>query len=133
MGTILKRTLTRKSILGFGYSDQIDLSVQQMIDLGNAKRLISAYYHLEKIDFMPDILDEIGITEDIRIEKPSKVEFGHEFVSKAMRNYYEGMSEMKILGLKNKKKKIAKIYSNKHQKMNIESSNVLRLRNHGKL
>lgn len=44
---VLKRVLTRKSILGFGYADYRNLSVQM-------------------------ILDELGITAEYRIVKPNK-------------------------------------------------------------
>ncbi len=68
----LKRVLTRKSILGFGYAENRDLSVQMLLDLGKKDILINAYFGLEKIDFVEDILDELGITPEFRIIKPSK-------------------------------------------------------------
>jgi len=72
MSRVLKRVLTRKSILGFGYAEYRDLSVQMLLDLNKHNLLIDVYYGLEKIDFIPDILDELGITEEFRIIKPSK-------------------------------------------------------------
>lgn len=72
MSRILKRVLTRKSVLGFGYQDIRDLSVQMLLDLNRKNDLIDIYYNLEKIDFMPDILDELGIIEEFRLIKPSK-------------------------------------------------------------
>jgi len=71
MSRVLKRVLTRKSILGFGYAEYRDLSVQMLLDLNKHNLLIDVYYGLEKIDFIPDILDELGITEEFRIIKPS--------------------------------------------------------------
>jgi hypothetical protein len=68
----LKRVLTRKSILGFGYAEYRDLSVQMLLDLGRKDILIDSYFGLEKIDFIEDILDELGITPEFRIVKPSK-------------------------------------------------------------
>lgn len=77
---ILKRTLTRKSILGFGYFDVRDLSVQMMLDLGKHSFLINAYFNLDKIDFIDDVLTELGITNEWRIEKPNKnIELGKKF------------------------------------------------------
>ena len=68
--TILLRTLARKSVLDFGkYKDR---SVQQIIDLKNYRALRWYYYNYSMISFLPDILDEIGITEDMRIPKPGK-------------------------------------------------------------
>jgi hypothetical protein len=62
------RTLTRKSKLGFGKYQ--DYTVQELIDLGQSKILIPAYYKLSSINFIPDILEEIGIVGDWVIEKP---------------------------------------------------------------
>lgn len=67
---ILLRTLARKSVLDFGkYKDR---SIQQIIDLGNVRTLRWYYYNLSMISYLPDILDEIGITQEWRIEKPGK-------------------------------------------------------------
>ena len=71
---ILKRILTRKSILGFGNYDVRDLSIQMLLDLRKYNVLICAYYNLDKIGFTDDILDELGITPEYRIEKPGKSE-----------------------------------------------------------
>ena len=49
---ILKRVLTRKSILGYGYAEYRDLSVQMILDLGKKNILINSYFGLEKIDFI---------------------------------------------------------------------------------
>lgn len=77
---VLKRVLTRKSILNFGYSEVRDLSVQMLLDLKNHDCLIKAYFNLEKIDFVEDILDELGITPEFRLVKPSKNnQLGKEF------------------------------------------------------
>ena len=70
---ILKRILTRKSILGFG-TEYKDLSVQMLLDLGRKDVLICSYYNYDKIGFEESILDELGITEEYRIEKPGKSE-----------------------------------------------------------
>ena len=43
---------------------------QELIDLGQSKILISKYYNLSSINFIPDILEEIGIVGDWVIEKP---------------------------------------------------------------
>jgi hypothetical protein len=71
---VLKRILTRKSILGFGNYDVRDLSIQMLLDLRKYNVLICAYYNLGKIGFTDDILDELGITPEYRIEKPGKSE-----------------------------------------------------------
>jgi hypothetical protein len=66
---VLKRTLTRKSTLGFGKHK--DKTIQFMLDLRKHVDLLSVYYKITAIDFTPDILDELKVTEDLRIEKPS--------------------------------------------------------------
>lgn len=66
----LLRKLSRKSILKFGqYSE---LTVQEIINLNKHKYLRWVYFNSSKIDFMEDILDEIRIPQNFRIDKPSK-------------------------------------------------------------
>jgi len=63
------RILTRKSKLRFGKKKE--LTVQKILDLRQPLILISAYYKLTSINFTEDILIELKITKDYRIEKPS--------------------------------------------------------------
>ena len=63
------RTLTRKSKLGFGKYK--DLTVQKILDMKMPLVLISPYYKLTSINYMDDILIELKITKEYRIEKPS--------------------------------------------------------------
>ena len=52
------------------------------------KDLIKIYYGLGKINFTDDILDELGISQEMRIEKPGKIEDYEErdvMVNKAVR------------------------------------------------
>ena len=67
------RKLTRKSRLGFGYQDIKNITIQDIMMMNKHKELINIYFGLDKITFMDDILDELGITEDMRIEKPGKI------------------------------------------------------------
>ena len=63
------RIMTRKSKIGFGkYKDK---TVQEMLDLRHFRDLISSYYKLTSINYTEDILNELKITEQYRIEKPS--------------------------------------------------------------
>jgi hypothetical protein len=65
----LLRTMTRKSRLGFGkYKDQ---TIQHLLDMRLNSVLVSSYFKLTSINYMDDILEEIGISEEYRIEKPS--------------------------------------------------------------
>ena len=63
------RILTRKSKLGFGKWK--DYTVQELLDLSKPLVLISPYYKLTSINYQEDILTELKITEQYRIEKPS--------------------------------------------------------------
>ena len=67
------RKLARKSRLGFGYQDIKHITIQDILIMNKHKELIKIYFGLDKITFMDDILDELGITEDMRIEKPGKI------------------------------------------------------------
>lgn len=62
--------MTRNSKMAFGkYKEK---TVQEMLDLRRNLDLISAYYKLTSINYQDDILNELKITEEYRIEKPSK-------------------------------------------------------------
>ena len=74
MDVTLLRTLTLKSTLKFG--KYYDLTVDEILNskgLRGVKWLTWAYYQADKISFMPDILEVLGITEQNRINKPGKV------------------------------------------------------------
>jgi hypothetical protein len=134
---VLKRVLTRKSILGYGYSDVRDLSVQMILDLGKRKLLIDSYYGLEKIDFAEDILDELGITSEFRLVKPSKdKELGKLFYEKKKSVFIEKVSNLTDLERikqfsKIKKDKKAKMIRNLASKNILSNAEYLRTKNHG--
>lgn len=48
-------------------------TVQQVINMGDMNYLLFQYYMYSRISFLPDILEEIGITGKRVIEKPGKV------------------------------------------------------------
>jgi len=72
MSRVLLRTLTRKSIIGFG--NYRDLSVQNLIDMARHKELLSIYYNFRNIDFNQDLIDELKIDKVYRIDKKSPQE-----------------------------------------------------------
>lgn len=81
------RKLTRKARLGFGYQNIKNITIQDILIMNKHKELIKIYYGLDKITFMDDILEECGIFEDMRIEKPGKIKDYQErdvMVGKAM-------------------------------------------------
>ncbi len=67
------RKLTRKARLGFGYQDIKNITIQDILIMNKHKELIKIYFGLDKITFMDDILEELGIDEKMRIEKPGKI------------------------------------------------------------
>jgi hypothetical protein len=128
---ILKRILTRKSIMGFGSSSTRDLSVQMLLDTGQHNLLTCAYFNLDKIGFTDDILDELGITQEYRIDKPGKSE---EKRKKFFTTRLESMNETDKIIYFNKKKKdkaIGYIISNK--KDVTRRGEYLRAKNHGNI
>jgi len=62
------RKLTRKSFIGFGQYKY--KTVDQVMALGKVVDIIDIYFNLSHITFFDDILDELKITQDWRIEKP---------------------------------------------------------------
>lgn len=72
MSRLLLRTLTRKSVIGFGqYSD---LTVQNLIDMLRHKELLQIYYNFRNIDFNEDLIQELKIDKVYRIDKKAKSE-----------------------------------------------------------
>lgn len=86
------RKLTRKSRLGFGYKEIKEIRIQDILIMNKHKELIKIYFGLDKITFMDDILDELGISEEMRIEKPGKIkdlEERNKVVAKALETVKE--------------------------------------------
>jgi len=70
MSAILLRKLTKKSLLKFGKYK--DYTVDHLFGMKKQIDLTSIYFKLSNITFTDDILDELGITDEYRILKPSK-------------------------------------------------------------
>lgn len=70
MSATILRKLTKKSKLNFGKYK--DYTVEHIFGMRKQKDLVSIYFNLSGITFMDDVLDELGITEEFRIDKPSK-------------------------------------------------------------
>ena len=73
MDVLRLRTLTRLSRHKFGYEENKDLSVQQLLDLKKHGLIIKTYFGLDRINYTSDILTEVGIPEKQRITKPGKL------------------------------------------------------------
>ena len=60
--------MARKSVFNEGKFE--GYSVQQLIDLKEYNYIRWCYYNMSMLSFLPDILDEVCITEEWRIDKP---------------------------------------------------------------
>ena len=67
------RKLTRKSRLGSGFRDIKHITIHDILIMNKHQELIKIYFGLSKINFIDEILDELGISEDMRIPKPGKI------------------------------------------------------------
>ena len=111
---VLLRTLTRKSIIGFGQYN--DLTVQNLLDTRKQMDLLKIYYFFRNIDFMPDIKDELCITGerviDKKIPNPERFEKKYyNYIKLCMTDIWEIQNEkwgFKMVGIRKKDKKIKK-------------------------
>jgi hypothetical protein len=76
---ILLRTLTEKSCLKFG--KYADIPLYNLLALGHTRYLRWIYFNMSNISFMPNILEQIGITNEFIIEKPGKNAEYHVFIN----------------------------------------------------
>ncbi len=67
------RTMARGSVIPAGKFEH--RTVQQIIDLGDINYLLFQYYNYSKISYLPDILEEIGVTKERMIKKPGKLSY----------------------------------------------------------
>ena len=70
MDVIRLRTMTEKSIIGFG--KYTDLTVRNLIDQRKTTELRWIYYNCSLLTFKPEILEFLGIVDEYVIEKPGK-------------------------------------------------------------
>ena len=111
MEVLRLRKMALKSVINVGAFN--DVTVQNAIDMGKIGGLISLYFGLGKISFIDDVLDILGISKDLRIEKPGKIEnydLRKESVSRALNNYYANLTKKERMHMSkrsksNKKKK----------------------------
>lgn len=69
MDVVKLRTLTEKSLIGFGKLK--DKTVLYCLESTRHRTsLVAMYFKLSKINFTDDVLDNLHITKDFRIEKP---------------------------------------------------------------
>jgi hypothetical protein len=115
MDVVLLRTLTRKSIIGFGqYSE---MSVGQIIDMQKGLYLIWIYFHVEGISFSPEVFDELKLYEKYRISKPG---INHDMCIHYEKCRYGGLKAIdpyKYLKVKMRNKKVQGHRQHNREKM----------------
>ena len=112
--TIRLRTLSFKSTMKFGKWH--DLTVQNIIDVYQIKGLeylTWCYYNNSNISFLPEVLDKLGINQQLEIIKPGKIEKkeSYELIRLAMFNRIEGEKNLSEEELS--KLKVQRAYSNR--------------------
>lgn len=127
------RRLTKKSIVGFGKN--ADMTVQQLFDTFQHSYIRWMYYCNSHINFMDDILLEVGISEDMKIDKPGKdVDYFRELgEAKAFGKNLETEDGSKSMARKFKARISSKSrkFSNRLD-CNVSSMGHLMKKNHGK-
>ena len=128
MDTIRLRTLTEKSIIGFG--QYADLRVKDLISMNRTRDIRWIYYNCSMISFMPDILRWARIEECDEIEKPGV----DRELYKSVNEYIEGFqAEYQREGAAKRAEK--RIGRSKMTKRNIDkryfSKGSMQSRNHG--
>lgn len=67
MSTILLRTMTAKSMIGFGA--YTDLTIQNLLDTYRYKELLEIYYNFRNIDYCQELKETLCIVGDRVIDK----------------------------------------------------------------
>jgi hypothetical protein len=62
------RVLTKKSFKGFGFLK--DSTIEQLLSHGKVIEVVSMYFNYSHISFREDVLEELKITKEWRIQKP---------------------------------------------------------------
>lgn len=130
MDVLRLRTLTYKSILGFG--KYADFTVKHILDLNHTRYLRWVYYNCDMISFTDEILDRIYVIKELRIEKPGK---NPELGKKIDNNITAKLDDMQVLkNLMHARKVRKKINSsNEASFINKNSKRKLQAINHGKM
>jgi hypothetical protein len=97
-GNLLKRTLTMKAKIGFGWYS--NFSVEEMFIAGKECALIAIYFLCEKIDFTNDVLERLGIDEKI-IKPGTNKDRKQHFISQFIKKSREGKTEKEIMNAAN--------------------------------
>lgn len=140
--TLRLRTMARKSVFYGGRYE--GLSVQQMLDMRRYGALRWYYFHCSMISYLPDILDELHISEKYRIDKPGTDPAMYEELQEAQEKRFN--SKLATISEDNptracaiykqrKRKEVARARDRVRQEMNSDrvfySKANMQRRNHG--
>jgi len=122
------RTLTFKSVMKVGKFP--DKTVSDLILMKKTRYLRWCYYNMGKINFIPEVLEKIYITDEYVIDKPSINKLLGEKLNEELEGNMteKSLSKIKAKAKKNKKKKFEGF--KKADKKNFKKGNLAR-RNHG--
>jgi hypothetical protein len=109
MSVTLLRKLTAKSTMKFGMHE--DNTVGQLLDLKKYRYLRWVYFNCSNITFMDDILDEINLPIDFRINKPGVARDKHDELNSLYESKMLGITKLKSKsrGLKIAKSKMVRV------------------------
>jgi hypothetical protein len=139
MSVLLMRTVTRKSIIGFG--DYKDLSFGNLIDMQKYSEVLGIYYHFRNIDFCQELKDELFITKAREVDKKDKENYRYlphygTFIYAAIKDIFEhsqtkSQDNKMFLGIRSSEDKFIR-----NKKSILEFKNLsrkrLQLKNQGK-
>ncbi len=128
MDVTLLRKLSRKSRLKFG--QYYDSTVQECLTFYKYNYLRWVYFNCSMITFMDDILDEININKDFRIDKPGICKQKHQELNLILENKKGGLTKH-IQKMKNKKAKRIKCQIIENNGSCNFTKDSLRKKNHG--
>lgn len=142
MSILLMRTVTPKSIFGFG--KYTDISIQQMLNMGMHKELLKIYYSNRNLDYNQELKDALCIHGEHEIDKRN---YNHESRYYESTNYHINQCLKQILSKKtddeldkHKRMKRKEMHYGRKQvkakesiyKRTIFSKGVQQMRNHNK-
>ena len=143
---VTKRILTLKSRIGFGKFSTY--TVNDMLVSERFKPLLYMYFSLEKIDFNQEIKDQLCITKEIELVKPSRISYKNSeektaVISKCLKNIYAAIDSKKdsvqIIIEKRLSKKTVKefigdiVIKKIHRDIKLSGKGYLQAKNHNKL
>lgn len=127
MDVIRLRVLTKKSKIGWGkYANN---TVGELIESKQFNELLWLYYHIQWLTYTDDLLDELKIFKEFRIEKPG---VNHEMHQKRIVNFLNFVTEGNgSLIMYHRKRKKAQFNLKMMEDKEVLSKRKLQAYNHG--